>query len=135
MDATSRLKSHGLRVTKIRLAILKALSGGDWAKPYGDLLIILNEFDRTTLYRTLLTLIDKGLIHKALEENGESYYALCGNCTSTTHHHDHIHFKCMHCDTVKCVHLNQDLEISLPSFYVDEINITVKGTCESCKTT
>ena len=85
MDAATTLKNHDLRVTKIRLAILEALGDGHQAKPYGELQAALGEFDRTTLYRTLLALIDKGLIHKALEENGESYYALCGGCTTHAH--------------------------------------------------
>lgn len=133
MDATARLKSHDLRVTKIRLAILESLSEGHSAKPYAELQESLSDFDRTTLYRTLLALIDKGLIHKALEENGESYYALCGGCTTQAHTHDHIHFKCKVCGTVQCIHLPKDLNIPLPNLAVDEINITAKGTCNSCQ--
>lgn len=133
MDATDRLKSHDLRVTKIRLAILDSLSQGPRAKPYAELLEALSDFDRTTLYRTLLALMDKGLIHKALEENGESYYALCGGCTTQAHAHDHIHFKCKECGTVECIQLPTDLNISLPNISVDEINITAKGTCKLCQ--
>ena len=74
MDAANILRNRGLRVTKIRVAILEALGEGLQALPYGDLQKKLSQFDRTTIYRTLLALIDKGLIHKALEEKNESYY-------------------------------------------------------------
>ena len=132
MDAATTLKNHDLRVTKIRLAILEALGDGHQAKPYGELQAALSEFDRTTLYRTLLALIDKGLIHKALEENGESYYALCGGCTTHAHTHDHIHFKCNDCGTVECLHLSSEIGFSLPGVAIDSLEITAKGTCNAC---
>ncbi len=94
MDAANILKNRGLRVTKIRVAVLEALGKSQQALPYGDLQKNLSQFDRTTIYRTLLALMDKGLIHKALEENNESYYALCSDCTSNLHNHNHVHFKC-----------------------------------------
>ena len=90
MDAANILKNRGLRVTKIRVAVLEALGKSQQALPYGDLQKNLSQFDRTTIYRTLLALVDKGLIHKALEENNESYYALCSDCTSNLHNHNHV---------------------------------------------
>ena len=132
MDAAQTLKSHQLRVTKIRLAILDALSQREAAQPYSALQQSLGEFDRTTLYRTLLALIEKGLIHKALEENGEIYYALCATCTTHEHRHDHVHFRCTTCGEVTCVHLSEDLKIALPDLHIQELDITAKGTCERC---
>ena len=138
MDAAATLKNHNLRVTKIRLAILQALSDDHQAKPYGELLVTLGDFDRTTLYRTLLALIDKGLIHKALEENGESYYAICGgctthtNCTSHAHSHDHIHFKCIDCGTVECLYQRGEIGLSLPGVAIESLEITAKGKCLKC---
>ncbi|HCP40854.1 MAG TPA: Fur family transcriptional regulator [Cryomorphaceae bacterium] len=132
MDATTTLKNHNLRVTKIRLAILDALENGHQAKPYAELQATLSDFNRTTLYRTLLALIEKGLIHKALEENGESYYARCGGCTSYAHTHDHIHFKCNDCGTVECLHLSNELGFTLPGVAIDSLEITAKGTCKIC---
>ena len=69
MDTAYILKIEGLEL-KIRVVILEALEGLK-ALPYGDLQKNLSQFDRTTVYRTLLALMDKGLIHKALEENRE----------------------------------------------------------------
>ena len=132
MDASKTLKSHQLRVTKIRLAILEALSKSAAAQPYSQLQEQLSDFDRTTLYRTLLALIDKGLIHKALEENGETYYALCATCTTHEHQHDHVHFRCTSCGEVTCVHLSEDIKIALPHLHIQQVDITAKGTCQAC---
>ena len=133
MDAATTLKNRNLRVTKIRLAILESLGGSHQAKSYGELQVALGDFDRTTLYRTLLALIENGVIHKALEENGESYYALCGGCTAHAHAHNHIHFKCNDCGSVECLHLSDEIGFALPGVAVDSLEITAKGTCETCK--
>jgi len=68
MTSEKTLKQFNLRITKIRLAVLDALSTSPAALSYSVLQDALGAFDRTTLYRTLLTLTDHGLIHKAYEE-------------------------------------------------------------------
>ena len=132
MDAANILKNRELRVTKIRVAILEALGEGQQALPYGDLQKNLSQFDRTTIYRTLLALMDKGLIHKALEENNESYYALCSDCTSNLHNHNHVHFKCNECSSVQCLYISKKVGLSIPEIEIDSIEITVKGICATC---
>jgi Fur family ferric uptake transcriptional regulator len=132
MDAAQILKNRGLRVTKIRVAILDALGEALQALPYGELQKKLSKFDRTTLYRTLLVLIENGFIHKALEENGESYYALCSDCTSSLHNHNHVHFKCIDCSSVQCLHISKEIGLSIPDISIDSIEITAKGTCSAC---
>ena len=132
MDAATTLKKHDLKVTKIRLAILNALGNTELAKPYAELQAMLSEFDRTTLYRTLLALMEKGLIHKALEENGESYYALCSDCSIETHVHDHMHFKCITCGVVQCLDLPKRLKFSAPGIHIDSIEVVAKGQCSNC---
>ena len=132
MDAANILKNRGLRVTKIRVAVLEALGKSQQALPYGDLQKNLSRFDRTTVYRTLLALMDKGLIHKALEENNESYYALYSDCTSNLHNHNHVHFKCNECSSVQCLYISKEVGLSIPEIVIDSIEITAKGTCSSC---
>lgn len=128
------LRSRDLRATKIRVAILNALSAAPHARPYGELQAALREFDRTTLYRTLLALVDKGLIHKALEENGERYYALCEDCTVHAHAHQHIHFKCVRCGSVQCVDMEVPAmeRLTVPGFSVDHLEVVAHGRCAAC---
>ena len=97
MTSEETLKEFNLRVTKIRLAVLDSLSQSVGALSYSVLQEALDKFDRTTLYRTLLTLSDHGLIHKAYEAKGESYYARCFGCTGIDHKHEHLHLKCSKC--------------------------------------
>ena len=91
------------------------------------------DFDRVTLYRTLNVLEEKGILHKAYTENNETYFAICtSNCTTAEHDHKHIHFKCEKCMVVKCVKPQNSIEIDLPNFQINSLNVEVSGVCDNC---
>lgn len=92
-----------------------------------------NSLDRVTVYRTLKTFLDKGLIHKVLDDEGSLKYALCKEaCSKVEHHHDHVHFKCTKCGQTIC--LNVDVpSVKLPKGYsASEVNLLIQGVCERC---
>lgn len=132
MTSEETLKEFNLRVTKIRLAVLDSLSQSVGALSYSVLQEALDKFDRTTLYRTLLTLSDHGLIHKAYEAKGESYYARCFGCTGIDHNHEHLHLKCSKCGGVECVEISEQLKANLAQLPFEEVNFYAKGPCASC---
>ena len=96
--AKDTLRLHELRHTGCREDILDILHNRDSALSHGDLENGLKDlYDRVTIYRTLKTFVDKGIIHKVLDEEGLRY-ALCKEvCHDHDHHHDHVHFKCQLC--------------------------------------
>ena len=128
------LRDFNLRATPnceeiLQLFLLKnyALSHSDIEKE------IANSLDRVTVYRTLKTFLDKGLIHKVLDDEGSLKYALCKEaCNTVEHHHDHVHFKCTKCGQTMC--LNIDVPpLKLPKGYTAiETNLLVQGVCEKC---
>jgi Fur family transcriptional regulator, ferric uptake regulator len=128
------LKDFRLRTTVNRQTILLLFLQKDHALSHGDIeKEIDNALDRVTVYRTLKTFLDKGLIHKVLDDEGTLKYALCTpTCTSKGHHHDHVHFKCIICGQTNCL----DIEvpgIKLPKGYkAKEVNLLIQGTCENC---
>ena len=132
MDSAHILKHHGLRVTKIRSALLDQISHSSGAVPLGQLQSVLGSYDRTTLYRTLIALIDHGVIHKAIEDSTDTYYALCDGCSTTSHHHDHVHFQCSSCGTVRCVDVPTELSVNVPGCQIEALEITAKGVCAEC---
>lgn len=132
MDVALLLKNEGLRVTKIRVELLTALNQEGAALSQSDLQLRLASFDRTSLYRNLGLLIDHGLIHKALEENGTSFYAACSGCDAVVHRHDHVHVKCTECDRVECRDLPVELAQRLQGLALAELNISAKGLCTFC---
>lgn len=128
------LKNFKLRTTPSREAILQLFLRKSYALAHGD---IENEMpsdvDRVTVYRTLKTFLDRGLIHKVLDDSGSLKYALCKEaCTDTHHHHDHVHFKCTVCGQTQC--LATDIPpVKLPrGFNAREVNVLIQGTCEKC---
>ena len=132
MTSEETLKQFNLRKTKIRVAVLDSLSQSAVAKSYSTLQNALHDFDRTTLYRTLLTLTEHGLIHKAYEENVESFYARCFGCSVSEHSHEHLHLKCSSCGGVECIEISDQLKSSLSQLPFQEINISAKGACSEC---
>ena len=90
------LRNHGLRVTPSRQAVLQVFATHGYALSHADIERLLgNRQDRVTLYRTLRSFLDNGLIHAIPDERGTPYYALCqDSCTREVHQHEHLHFRC-----------------------------------------
>lgn len=127
------LRSRKLKATPQRLEVLTVFKAEETAIAYSDLQKKLNNFDRVTLYRTLQSLIEKGIVHKALAEDAETFYALCSSsCTAQNHNDKHIHFKCVNCDEVSCLHLPSPLQIEIPNHQIQKITLNVTGVCEKC---
>ena len=134
-DAMKILKEHDLRTTGCREDILTVLLGESFALSHADIEARLPEgFDRITLYRTLKTFVDKGLIHKVLDDEGNTKYALCkDSCSAAGHHHGHVHFKCTQCGLTNCLEQVQIPAFALPEGYNPvDVNLLVQGVCRLC---
>ncbi len=133
-SSASLLRSRGLRATKPRLDLIDCLQDFGSAMPYSKIQETLSPIDRVTLYRTLDTLTNQGIIHQALRDQDGVYYALCGHsCDSHQHEHEHVHFKCSECDEVTCQDLDQDFVLSLAGYQVDQVQVSVRGVCPKCQ--
>lgn len=130
------LKSNKLSVTGSRRKILQlfleqpgALAHGDIEKKAGE------KFDRVTIYRTLQTFVDKGIIHTIPTADNSIRYALCKDECSEGHHHDHhIHFVCTSCQNTYCLDDVVTPEIKLPKGYMaNQVEVVVEGICKNCK--
>ena len=133
-SSTHLLKEFKLRSTPSRMAILNMFFKKNYALAHADIEKgIPSQFDRVTVYRTIKTFLDKGLIHKVLDDEGTLKYALCNEaCSSHHHHHDHVHFKCVVCGQTNCLTVVVP-EIKLPKGYTfGEVNLLIQGVCPSC---
>lgn len=128
------LKTFRLRSTPTRQEILHLFLKKDYALSHSDIESeVADEIDRVTVYRTLKTFTDRGLIHKVLDDGGGLKYALCTEaCSATRHRHDHVHFKCTNCGQTNC--LDVDIPgVDLPGGYIaKEVNLLIQGTCPNC---
>ena len=129
------LRDASLRVTDCRVAVLDAFLTRGYALSHAELEHELAQFDRVTLYRTLGTYEEKGLLHRVPDPNGVAKYALCASgCVQDHHHHDdHVHFQCTRCGRTECLDHVRVPALTLPAGYqVTDVTLLVQGTCKSC---
>jgi Fur family transcriptional regulator, ferric uptake regulator len=135
MDAENILAEHGLRNTEARHGVLDVFNKYDYALSHSDLEKELQKyFDRVTIYRTIHSFLDKGIIHKVIDDSESAKYALCADeCSSDRHHDNHVHFKCTKCGNSECLNHVQIPSINVPKGYlVSESNLLIEGVCGSC---
>ena len=131
----SILKGHGLSVTGVRRRILEVflrshdgLSHGDVESRAGD------QLDRVTVYRTLQSFLEKGIVHAIPSSDNSARYALCkDDCRDGHHHDDHVHFICSICGKATCLNDVQVPAVKLPrGYHADQVSLVVNGTCPNC---
>ncbi len=137
MDLEERkqiLKNHQLRITNCRLDVIDYFLANDRALSQGDLESQLKVYDRVTLYRTLGSFLESGILHKIPNEDGTATYGLCHDtCSPEDHTHDHIHFKCNNCGEIACLDDKEVPKIKLPEGYqINAINVLIDGICLKC---
>ncbi|GGH74702.1 MAG: transcriptional repressor [Bacteroidetes bacterium] len=128
------LKSHGLRSTEIRREVINQLLNVGKAITHQDMETAMPKADRVTLYRTLTSLQEAGIIHQVVDDETVKKYALCGGGCSQDHHHDnHVHFKCTSCGDTRCLENVVIPAVNLPKGYVMESeDLLVQGVCPEC---
>ena len=128
------LKSHGLRITDCRLNVLEHFLKHNRSLFQNDIERHFPEYDRVTIYRTLKSFLDSGIVHRIPNDSGVASYGLCHNtCSPNQHTHNHIHFKCNNCGKIECLDDQVIPPISLPDGYqFENINWIAEGICEDC---
>ena len=129
------LKQSGLSVTESRKKILDLFLDADGALAHADIeKSTAAAFDRVTVYRTLNTFVEKGIIHIVPTTDNSVLYALCKhNCEQGHHHDDHVHFVCSACDRTICLDDVISPKIDLPEGYkADSVQVVIHGTCKDC---
>lgn len=133
-SATELLKAHGLRVTEVRKSCIKILNRATGAMSSAEIEKALDGVDRITLYRTLLSFEESGLVHHSVDAAGQKKYALCSDrCDEHEHNDNHVHFHCTTCGLTKCLDNEVPSDIKLPEGYqINELQFNVMGVCPSC---
>ncbi len=129
------LEKNQLKKTSTRITVLQILKSRESAVSQPDLEGMLGKgVDRVTLYRTLATFEEKGIIHKVLNLNGTANYAMCSSdCKAHEHHDEHVHFNCTTCLNVYCLDELKIPAFSMPKGYVTtSVNLVVYGLCTAC---
>lgn len=107
-----------------------ALTHGSIEKEVGD------KYDRVTIYRTLQTFEEKGIIHAIPTADNAVLYALCKECEDGHHHNDHVHFICTSCERTICLDDIVSPTIDLPQGYeTNNVQVVIHGVCKDCSFT
>ena len=130
------LKKNQLSVTSGRKKILELFLNSPGALAHADIEKNTDTaFDRVTVYRTLQTFVDKGIIHHIPTTDNSILYALCrDNCVAGHHHDNHVHFICDDCGKTICLEEVTVPEVKLPKgFTPSHAEMVVKGICGDCR--
>ena len=128
------LESKNIRVTAMRLLIYKFLAENLVAVTLSDIENAFEKADRTTLYRTVKTFVEKDIVHQIDDGTGIVKYALCEqDCNCEIETDLHLHFHCNNCNETICLTEHKIPKIKVPNGFVSEnINLVVKGMCDKC---
>ena len=128
------LNKKKIRLTAMRLLVMETLSDQKSAISLSELEKSFEKSDRITLYRTLKTFQEKGLVHSIDDGTGAPKYALCEEgCECDIEKDLHVHFHCRICNETFCMPKYKIPKIELPvKFKAEEANLVVKGVCVKC---
>jgi Fur family ferric uptake transcriptional regulator len=133
IKAREMLKAAKLYCTGGRIDILKVLMKA--GKPLSQDQISRrsgrSRFDKVTIYRTLESLLDVGLVHKVFVDKRARHFELADHCTERQ---CHPHFTCTNCGVTHCL-----TGISLPmaksphkGFVIRRQQVRLEGLCPAC---
>lgn len=133
-EAEKVLAEKSVRITPMRLLVLEALIKQKGSVGLSEMEQLLPRSDRVTIYRTLKTFSQNGIVHPIESGTTEVKYALCSAfCSANEHFDKHPHFHCRKCDQIICLETAEISSLQIPSGYqAEEITMIVKGVCASC---
>ena len=127
------LKNQNLSLTSNRIEILSILAGAK--KPLSEKEIeekMEVDCNRTTIYRNLGILLQKGIIYRIIAE-GALKYKYPQTITEQEKFNKHVHFKCTQCESLICLHDIPVQPYSLPEgFTGNENQFLIVGICREC---
>ena len=130
------LKKNHLSVTDSRQKIMQLFLNSNGALAHADIEKKTGEsFDRVTVYRTLQSFVEKGIIHLIPTKDNSIKYALCKDDCEAGHHHDnHVHFICEECSKTICLDDVTVPQVKLPKgFTPQHAEMVVNGICGECR--
>ena len=120
--------------TPMRVMVIEYILKQSAAVSLSELEKEFQHSDKTTLYRTVKTFEEKGLIHDIKDGTEATKYALCAeDCTTGIHHDLHLHFYCTVCKKLTCLPKENMPEVALPKgFQLQEVSFVARGICDNC---
>jgi Fur family ferric uptake transcriptional regulator len=121
-----------VRLTTMRILIYEYLETVTAALSLSEIEKYFHKADKVTIYRTLQTFQEKGLVHKILDESIAKYRLCAELCSENNHNDRHLHFYCKKCHETTCREEVVFPEKITSGIQIDEIQILAKGICDKC---
>ncbi|ADQ19245.1 Fur family transcriptional regulator [Leadbetterella byssophila] len=131
MNTETKLLNKNTKPTSMRILVYNFLSAQKAALSLSEIEQNFEHADRITIYRTLKTFEEKGIVH-SIQENNTTRYKLCDDeCSDEMHSDWHMHFYCRICKQTTC---REDIPINIPTLglLLEEVQMIGKGICENC---
>ena len=129
------LDQKAVRITPMRQLLLEYFVEKNTVSGLSELEKVFPKSDRITMYRTLKTFEEKGILHSIKGEGDEAKYALCNeHCSPVNHIDQHPHFQCEQCKQITCIDSLVIPKMELPKGYLQkETTMMIKGICPDCQ--
>jgi Fur family ferric uptake transcriptional regulator len=125
------LGERGLRVTRGRLDVLRALAASETPVSHAEVVERLSHagLDRVTVYRNLVSLAEAGIV-VATHVDRVARFALRGG--ARPHHEAHPHLVCTDCHTVRCLPA-ESVTLSGLAATGEVAAVELRGRCAECR--
>ncbi len=128
-----KLNKRGIRPTATRILVLQYLTKLGHMTSLLDLENYFDYAEKSTLYRTLKTFENNGIIHKIEDGTGVVKYGLCSETCECAEADQHFHFHCEKCKETFCLTSIKIPILEVPkNFVINQSNLVLKGICSNC---
>ncbi|PWH85026.1 Fur family transcriptional regulator [Brumimicrobium oceani] len=129
----SELNKREIRPTAMRMIVLRYFLEEKNCTSLTELEEKFDHADKSTLFRTLTTFEQKGLIHRIEDGTGFTKFGLCTEDCDCSFDFQHYHFHCINCNETFCLKSLKPQSLNLPKgFMVQSANLVLKGHCSNC---
>jgi Fe2+ or Zn2+ uptake regulation protein len=132
-EARRMLKDAKLYCTEARVAILQILMKAVRPLPQDQIArqLTKRKLNKVTVYRTLESLTEAGIVHRAFLHNRAWHFELAHHCTEKQ---CHPHFTCTNCGVTRCLTdtLVPMARIPHKGFVIHRQQVRLEGLCPAC---
>lgn len=132
-EAIEIMEQRNVKPTSNRILVLNALLKASAPVSLGDLEIIIETMDKSSIFRVLNLFLEHDIVHGIEDGSGSLKYEVCHGSDHCSIEDMHVHFFCVSCQKTFCFKQTQIPQVQLPeNFIPHSINYMVKGLCPSC---
>lgn len=133
MKVNELLDMYQLNATKYRIRVLNFFDKTSTAQSVSALLAQMPDINRITLYRTLKSFVEKGILFKIPSMDNNQWYVISRHLQEPKILKNNSYFICKMCHRTIPLDMNAVQNISLPvDCEIENVACVVNGKCAKC---